>query len=584
MTLARLVRGMTLLIAPVAVFLAFVHPVSAITWRVGDTNNTNYINHAADYTSVGIVWIGTTSFGSGTLIAPDYVLTAAHVVGSYSGTPTFTINGETYTGSYSIVNPNWSSTSDFDWDIALIHLSTPVVGVDPTPIYTATDELTKLATYVGYGYGGDGVTGYYTSSTYPANGTPYPFGTKRACDNIIDRDGTYFGFTDQILLADFDNGTAAKNTLKVSPFATANEGAVGKGDSGGGMFITVNNTTYLAGVITGISTTGVYGDCIYATRVSSFAEWINQILSTGYGYNVYWTGAKNDLAFATNDNWTATCDGNTMNFAPRNADLVHFNLDGTYTITWPDANVTNAQVTLDSGNLTFNLYNRTYFLTASTLPSLIIGTSTSSSPSLTIINGTLSAQNVTLSSAYGASGSLTIGTNGTLLATGLTIIGNGTLDVCSGRTALFSSASGLFSVADNSTFTKTGLGQLVLSTGGNVFGSNVSLFFEEGETILDLAAGTATTLNGNLSIGSSAVVRLEGGGTLCIDGILDLGGISTASSSETSSTTNLETVAATDTSDMTQLPTITVAPEPATLALMLGGGLLLLATRRRHIA
>ena len=72
------------------------------------------------------------------------------------------------------------------------------------------------------------------------------------------------------------SGTAAK-TLPL-------EGLIAPGDSGGGLFITTRNGTYLAGVNSFVGSdvgtpNSAYGDFSGHTRVSAFANWIEGQLS-----------------------------------------------------------------------------------------------------------------------------------------------------------------------------------------------------------------------------------------------------------------------------------------------------------------
>src|SRR5690606_11954949 len=72
--------------------------------------------------------------------------------------------------------------------------------------------------------------------------------------------------------------------------ATPNEGAQVVGDSGGGLFLTVSGTTYLAGVTSFVtplsdtpiphvgSTRGYYGDVNGYTRVSPYLSFITETI------------------------------------------------------------------------------------------------------------------------------------------------------------------------------------------------------------------------------------------------------------------------------------------------------------------
>ncbi len=582
MASGRLVRWGTLVLA--ALLLAPVRPTSAITRR-DDRADSLYTALASNYAAVGTVLANGSSFGTGTLIAPNYVLTAAHVIRDYS-VITFTLNGVTYEGAWGIPNPTWQNSTMFDWDIAVFRLKTPVVGVAPSPIYTNTDELTRTAALVGYGMAGTGTTGAVLSQ-----------GTKRACQNVLDAYGTGWGYTTQMLVADFDNGTPEKNrTGSRTPLDL--EGLVGPGDSGGPVYVDVGGVSYVAGVIAavfGLDPLGQYGHSVAMTRVSSFDDWINGILSTAY--DVYWTAGSS--AFNTAANWQTTYKGQTKSTVPGLYDSAFFTGNGTYTVTWPGNNVTNSRLVVSDGNVTFNLNARTYSLISSATASVAVGTAVGLNPSLTVTNGILSADGVTLGALAGASGSLIIGSGGTLQASGLEVFGDATLDVFGGRTATIAGPNGAFSVGQGASFTKSGLGSLSI-TGPMAFGSGATLDFDGGQTVLNLPVGYSATLGGAGSgfyLGPNAVFTLEGGGTLTFETPLELAaganfvvadgnvilgpgdGAGTAVSA--GALTSLD-IAGTGTGDAGGVPALpALVPEPATLTLLLAGAAAMLLRRRR---
>src|SRR5664279_5041241 len=127
-----------------------------------DVPDANYLALAAspEYAPVGTFVNSWGYTGSGTLIAPDWVLLAAHeLIAASSGT--FTIDGTSYASTQLIKNPNWSNGSVFNGnDFGLVHLSSPVVGVTPATLYTGSSEMGQVGTYVGHGLTGTGLTGY----------------------------------------------------------------------------------------------------------------------------------------------------------------------------------------------------------------------------------------------------------------------------------------------------------------------------------------------------------------------------------------------------------------------------------------
>jgi hypothetical protein len=203
--------------------------------------------------------------GSATLIAPDWLLTAAHNLIA-ANSATFTLNGVAYTSSQLFLNPNWQSSNPMSpYDVGLVHLATPVLGVSPARLYTDSTEIGQIGTFVGWGLTGTGLTGYLRLDNQ-----------RRAFQNVIDGD---FGNPSLLLGADFDNPHNPADTSFGDFNPLDLEGAVAPGDSGGGVFITVDSQTYLAGVISFIAATdgnpnADYGDVSGFGRVSGFHPWI----------------------------------------------------------------------------------------------------------------------------------------------------------------------------------------------------------------------------------------------------------------------------------------------------------------------
>jgi hypothetical protein len=251
--------------------LTTLHPVSiwGVTIR-DDVPDSSYLALAAspEYDPVGTFVNSWGYTGSGTLIAPDWVLLSAHeLVAASSGT--FTIDGTSYTSTELILNPGWTGNALNGYDFGLVHLSTPVSGVTPATLYTGSSEFGQIATYVGYGFTGTGLTGWQTLDNQ-----------KRAFQNVIDGD---FGSPSLLLGSDFDSPHTTADNVWGDATPLPLEGCVAPGDSGGGVFLTIDSQTYLAGVISFVASTGgsqnsVYGNLSGAGRVSDFLPWIMSIV------------------------------------------------------------------------------------------------------------------------------------------------------------------------------------------------------------------------------------------------------------------------------------------------------------------
>ena len=241
---------------------------STIRDDVPDSEYTDLAANAA-YDAVG-TFVDTGGYtGCGILIAPDWVLTAGHVT-DIASSGTFTVDGNSYSANQLVTDPAWTGNVFAGGDFGLAHLSTPVTSVTPVMLYTGSAEFGQVATWVGYGFTGTGLTGYQTSLG----------NQKRAFQNVLDGN---FNNPSQLLGSDFDNPNSAANNVWGDATPLPLEGCVAPGDSGGGVFITIDSQDYLAGVISFVASTGgsqnsVYGNLSGAGRVSAAIPWIDSVV------------------------------------------------------------------------------------------------------------------------------------------------------------------------------------------------------------------------------------------------------------------------------------------------------------------
>ena len=203
--------------------------------------------------------------GAATLIAPRWVLTAAHcgvvidIVRKAESTPyTIEVSGKTFTVDSVVNHAGWDNPDTRD-DIALLRLSEPVTHVQPVALYRDSLEVGKTVVLLGRGEVGDGRT------------TPKPTDTHlRGATNIVETaDQRWITFT-------FDAPDVER--------ATHLEGISGSGDSGGPALIIVDGKPHVAGISSsqnpGGRPVGTYGVREFYSRVSRYTAWIDGITST----------------------------------------------------------------------------------------------------------------------------------------------------------------------------------------------------------------------------------------------------------------------------------------------------------------
>lgn len=142
MKLKLLILGLSLIL----LVRAAVVPVHAIVIR-HDVDDSQHVQNEGSYPAVFDFF--DQRGGVGTLIAPQWALTAAHVAQDIPQGHRVSIGGETFEVQQVVLHPTWQSESFID--IGLVQLDKPVVNVTPIPIYEQDDERGKIVAVVGRG-------------------------------------------------------------------------------------------------------------------------------------------------------------------------------------------------------------------------------------------------------------------------------------------------------------------------------------------------------------------------------------------------------------------------------------------------
>ena len=200
--------------------------------------------------------------GEGTLIDPQWILTAAHVASLLAPNDLAEVAGTTVRIDRVVLHPEWHRVDDVKADVALLRLRSPIRHVRPVKLYELQDEAGLVVTFVGRGGTGTGLTG--------------PTGEdrrRRAATNRVEKaEGPFLQFR-------FD----APGDSSVTEL----EGISGPGDSGGPAYAERNGELFVIGVSSWQDASptgrrqGRYGVLEYYCRVSFFHRWIRQTLTPG---------------------------------------------------------------------------------------------------------------------------------------------------------------------------------------------------------------------------------------------------------------------------------------------------------------
>ncbi|AXS80121.1 trypsin-like serine protease [Dechloromonas sp. HYN0024] len=239
---------------------------------------------SSPFAGVGSLSIGSSTY-SGTLIAPGYVLTAAHVASGVAASDiVFNLNvGGNLTqqigASAVYVNPGYtsfSSTHPADGDLAIIRLAQDAIAGTPSySLYRGDLAAGTTLTLVGYGDSGNGDTGITSAFANPS--------VKRVGENNADFfaarvDGS---IAKAIYYFDFDGPSAATNIIGGRTLGNSLETSLASGDSGSPAFVRdASGNWLLAGVNTfRFGTTTSFGNGGGGQLIAPYANWIDSVMA-----------------------------------------------------------------------------------------------------------------------------------------------------------------------------------------------------------------------------------------------------------------------------------------------------------------
>lgn len=245
-----------------------------------DVDDAKYRIAASEFTAL----VDMPGAGHGTLIAPRWVVTAAHTIQPGQVLQQVVINGQPRAVERVVVHPGYKAVpqdlvdqamatgeavlfltflaaSD---DIALIKLKDPVSGVEPVRLYTGSDEFGQIFRFLGKGATGVGTKGHSAAA-------PQRTELRQGFNKVTSAHDRWFCYQ-------FDEGLAALPLEAIG----------GNGDSGGPALIEADGQWLLAGMMSWkfvegdvrTSRPGRYGQINCNVRLSHYRLWIESEMAS----------------------------------------------------------------------------------------------------------------------------------------------------------------------------------------------------------------------------------------------------------------------------------------------------------------
>lgn len=220
--------------------------------------------------------------GHGVLIAPQWIITAAHAITWQADIKRVTLNGKPRDVERVVIHPGYKkpphrlvqrALETWDWtlfatllsssdDVALLKLAHAVTDVSPVAIFNGDDEFGRTISILGKGATGNGETGYDPHGSHRTR-------LRQAYNKVSSADGRWFCYV-------FDKPASALPL----------EGGSGSGDSGGPILVQGEKGWELAGLTSWVAPQGTtkappgqYGQASCNVRLGHYRQWIEDNFS-----------------------------------------------------------------------------------------------------------------------------------------------------------------------------------------------------------------------------------------------------------------------------------------------------------------